>query len=49
MFILFTVTDGKLVLKSKNLVSEFGLDLPAFNQRKPYIEILDGETTGDVH
>lgn len=40
---LFTVSDGKLVLYSKHLVSEFGLDLPAFNQRKPYIEVLDGE------
>ena len=40
---LFTVSDGKLVLKAKHLASEFGLDLPAFNQRKPYIEILDGE------
>lgn len=40
---LFTVSDGKMALYSKYLVSEFGLDLPAFNQRKPYIEVLDGE------
>ena len=31
------------MLKSSFFVSEFGLDLPAFNQRKPYIEVLDGE------
>lgn len=40
---LFNVSDGKMLLFQKILVSEFGLDLPAFNQRKPYIEILDGE------
>lgn len=40
---LFSVSNGNLVLNSKYLVSEFGLDLPAFNQRKPYIEVLDGE------
>jgi hypothetical protein len=40
---LFNAVDGKLVLHNKFLISEFGLDLPAFNQRKPYIELLDGE------
>ena len=40
---LFTADDGKLLLYNKFLVSEFGLDLPAFNQRKPFIEVLDGE------
>lgn len=40
---LFNAEDGKLVLTNKIFVSEFGLDLPAFNQRKPYIEVLDGE------
>lgn len=40
---LFNADDGKMVLRNKIFVSEFGLDLPAFNQRKPYIEVLDGE------
>ena len=40
---LFNAEEGKLVLKNKIFVSEFGLDLPAFNQRKPYVEVLDGE------
>lgn len=40
---LFAADDGKLVLYKKLFVSEFGLELPAFNQRKPYIELLDGE------
>ena len=40
---IFNVNDGKMILSQKILISEFGLDLPAFNQRKPYIEILDGE------
>ena len=40
---VFNVNDGKMILHQKILISEFGLDLPAFNQRKPYIEILDGE------
>lgn len=40
---VFSVNDGKMILSQKFLISEFGLDLPAFNQRKPYIEILDGE------
>lgn len=40
---VFNVNDGKMILHQKILISEFGLDLPAFNQRKPYIELLDGE------
>ncbi|PID60792.1 MAG: hypothetical protein CR986_03485 [Ignavibacteriae bacterium] len=40
---LFKADDGAMVLHKKITVSEFPLDLPAFNQRKPYIEILDGE------
>lgn len=40
---LFNVNDGKMILHQQILISEFGLDLPAFNQRKPYIELLDGE------
>jgi hypothetical protein len=40
---LFTAENGKFNLANKFLVSEFGLDLPAFNQRKPYVELLEGE------
>jgi len=40
---LFNAVDGKLVLINSYLISEFGLDLPAFNQRKPYVELLEGE------
>lgn len=40
---LFNADNGKLVLEKVVFVTEFGLDLPAFNQRKPYIEVLDGE------
>lgn len=40
---LFFAKDGKLNFYDKYMVSEFGLDLPAFNQRNPYIEVLDGE------
>ena len=40
---LFKSEDGKFKFVNKFLVSEFGLDLPAFNQRKPYIELLEGE------
>lgn len=35
--------DGQFVLHNQVFVSEFGLDLPAFNQRKPFIELLEGE------
>jgi hypothetical protein len=35
--------DGQFILQNQVFVSEFGLDLPAFNQRKPYIELLEGE------
>ena len=41
---IFTVDDGEMNLYSKILVSELGVDLPAFNQRKPYVELLEGET-----
>jgi hypothetical protein len=41
---VFNVNDGEMTLHNKILVSELGVDLPAFNQRKPYIELLEGET-----
>ena len=40
---IFNVNNGNFELHNKVPVSEFGLDLPAFNQRKPFIEVLDGE------
>ncbi len=39
---VFNVDDGRMVLTTRIFVSETGLELPAFNQRKPYIELLDG-------
>lgn len=40
---VFNANNGKLSLYNKIEVSEFGLDLPAFNQRSPFIELLEGE------
>ncbi len=40
---VFKADKGKLSLENKINVSEFPLDLPAFNQRAPYIELLEGE------
>jgi len=39
---VFKVDEGKLVLENKIFISEFGLQTPAFNQRDPYIELIDG-------
>jgi hypothetical protein len=36
-------SEGTLVLEEKIFISEFGLKDPAFNQRSPYIELLDGD------
>jgi hypothetical protein len=40
---VFKADNGTFSLENKINVSEFGLDLPAFNQRTPYIELLEGE------
>jgi hypothetical protein len=40
---VFKASEGKLVLETKIFISEFGLNSPAFNQRTPYIELLDGD------
>ncbi|MFZ1291363.1 MAG: hypothetical protein WAR79_14795, partial [Melioribacteraceae bacterium] len=40
---VFKSDDGTFSLENKISISEFGLDLPAFNQRVPYIELLEGE------
>ena len=39
---VFKTDEGKLVLENKIFISEFGLQTPAFNQRDPYIELVDG-------
>jgi len=39
---VFKVDEGKLELEEKIFISEFGLQTPAFNQRDPYIELVDG-------
>lgn len=40
---MFQASEGTLVLEKKIFISEFGLKEPAFNQRSPYIELLDGD------
>ncbi|MDH3267531.1 MAG: hypothetical protein OEM46_01635 [Ignavibacteria bacterium] len=40
---VFKACEGTLVLEKKIFISEFGLNEPAFNQRTPYIELLDGD------
>ena len=40
---VFKASEGTLVLEKKIFISEFGLNDPAFNQRSPYIELLDGD------
>jgi len=42
---LFNVDNGQMLVKDVIFVSEFGVDLPAFNQRNPYVELLEGEST----
>ena len=39
---VFKVDEGKMVLSNKIFISEFSLQAPAFNQRDPYIELIDG-------
>ena len=41
---VFKANEGTLVLEKKIFISEFGLKNPAFNQRTPYIELLDGDS-----
>ncbi len=40
---VFQQSEGSLSLKSKIFISEFGLQKPYFNQRPPYIELVNGE------
>lgn len=39
---VFEVVDGALQLKNKIFISEFGIADPAFNQRPPNVELIDG-------
>lgn len=39
---VFKTEEGTMVLENKIFISEFGLQNPAFNQRDPYIELVDG-------
>jgi hypothetical protein len=40
---VFGQIEGGLKLTNKILVSQDGLENPAFNQRPPYIQLLNGE------
>ncbi len=40
---VFKAREGTLLLEEKIFISEFGLKDPAFNQRTPYIELMDGD------
>ncbi|MBT8383857.1 MAG: hypothetical protein KJO59_16085 [Ignavibacteria bacterium] len=40
---VFRANDGTLELNTKIFISEFGFGKPVFNQRPPYIELIDGE------
>ncbi len=40
---VFRADEGSFVLHNKILISESGTDNPAFNQRIPYIELIDGD------
>ena len=42
---VFSQNDGYLSLQKKISVSKEGLSSPAFNQRAPYIELLNGNNT----
>jgi hypothetical protein len=41
---VFTNSEGALSLSKKILISEAGISNPAFNQRQPYIELINGDT-----
>jgi len=40
---VFGSAEGALTLQNKIMVSEKGLESPAFNQRPPYIQLLNGK------
>lgn len=40
---VFTADEGSLRLDNKILISETGIENPAFNQRSPFIELVNGD------
>jgi hypothetical protein len=40
---VFASDEGRLKLATKILISEAGIAAPAFNQRPPYIQLLNGK------
>ncbi len=40
---IFIAQDGALLLSNKILISESGVQNPAFNQRSPHIELINGD------
>ena len=38
---VFRAEEGAFVIHNKIFISEFGIENPAFNQRAPYIELID--------
>lgn len=40
---VFEIDNGTFTLANKVFVTKEGLNNPAFNQRQPYIEVLDGD------
>lgn len=39
---VFQTDENAMVLHNKIFISEFGIEEPAFNQRAPFIELIDG-------
>ena len=39
---VFRAYDGAMVMANKIFISEFGIEKPAFNQRVPFIELVEG-------
>jgi hypothetical protein len=39
---VFNINDGELRIDNKIMISETGITKPAFNQRSPHIELLEG-------
>lgn len=39
---VFKGVEGKMILENKIFISDFGLQIPALNQREPFIELVDG-------
>lgn len=46
---LFFAKEGTLILEKKVLVNAEGISEPVFNQRKPYVELIDGEMSYQIN